>query len=120
MATARGTAAKQQAPFIVEQAEPLDELRRGAPLDWPSGGMRVTRPPPKQPARPRHSAPRTPAPRPLLVEWADGNGGSTAGGDGGVQVLLRSRSMKVDAAEDLVAALRDLLGSDAVVFRKAS
>ncbi|HZH41412.1 MAG TPA: hypothetical protein VFD85_10390, partial [Gemmatimonadales bacterium] len=62
-----------------------------------------------------------------LVEWADGNGGGGAsGGWGGstsgegLQVLLRSRSMKVDAAEDLVAALRDLLGSDAVVFRKAS
>ncbi|HEY6785487.1 MAG TPA: hypothetical protein VI159_11070, partial [Gemmatimonadales bacterium] len=59
-----------------------------------------------------------PGSTPLLVEWADGNGGSSE--SHGLQVLLRSRSMKVDAAEDLVAALRDLLGSDAVVFRKAS
>ncbi len=109
---------EEQAPFIVEQAEPLDELRaRGAvglALRWDAG-----HPPAPEAARAAAALCAShPGSTPLLVEWADGNGGSSEGL--GLQVLLRSRSMKVDAAEDLVAALRDLLGSDAVVFRKAS
>src|SRR5690348_8385702 len=118
---------EEQAPFIVEQAEPLDELRaRGAvglALRWNAG-----HPPAPEAARAAAALCAShPGSTPRLVEWADGNGGGGAsGGWGGstsgegLQVLLRSRSMKVDAAEDLVAALRDLLGSDAVVFRKAS
>jgi hypothetical protein len=56
-----------------------------------------------------------PGPAPVLIEWGEGNGGGN-----GARALLRSRTLKVDAADDLVAALRDLLGADAVHFRKAS
>jgi len=107
---------EEQAPFIVEQAEPLDELRaRGAvglALRWDAG-----HPPAPEAARAAAAlCAAHPGSTPLLVEWGDGNGGAAQGR----RALLRSRSLKVDAADDLVAALRELLGSDAVVFRKAS
>jgi hypothetical protein len=52
-----------------------------------------------------------------MVEWGAGDGN---GEGNGARAVLRSRSLRVDAADDLVAALRDLLGAEAVYFRKAS
>jgi DNA polymerase-3 subunit alpha len=101
---------EQQAPFIVEQARPLDELRvSGAvavALSWPAGR-------PADPATARAVAALCaahPGAAPVLVEWGDGNG-TTA--------RLRSRSFRVDAADDLLAALRELLGADHVHLRAA-
>jgi hypothetical protein len=51
-----------------------------------------------------------PGPTPLYIEWSDGNGES---------VRLRSRRVRVAAEEDLVRALRDLLGADSVHYVKA-
>jgi hypothetical protein len=51
-----------------------------------------------------------PGPTPLYIEWSDGNGEA---------VRLRSRRVKVTAEEDLVRALRDLLGADSVHYVKA-
>src|SRR5881296_2968115 len=97
--------AEEQAPFIVEQARPLDELRvSGAvavALCWSA-----TSPPDPDAARAAAAlCAAHPGPAPLLVEWQgeDGNG-TTA--------RLRSRSLRVDAAEDLLAALRSLLGAE--------
>jgi DNA polymerase III subunit alpha len=103
---------EQQAPFIVEQARPLDGLRV-------SGAVAVTlswspdRPP--DPATARAVAALCaahPGAAPVVVEWEgrDGNG-TTA--------RLRSRSLRVDAADDLLAALRELLGADHVHLRAA-
>jgi DNA polymerase-3 subunit alpha len=101
---------EQQAPFIVEQARPLDGLRvSGAvavALSWPADRS-------SDPATARAVAALCaahPGPAPVLVEWEgrDGNG-TTA--------RLRSRSFRVDAADDLLAALRDLLGADHVHLR---
>ena len=102
--------AEEHAPFIVEQARPLEELR-------PSGAMAValswsgTTPPPPDAARAVAAlCAAHPGPAPLLVEWGDGNG-TTA--------QLRSRSVRVEAADELLAGLRAVLGSDAVHFRAA-
>jgi hypothetical protein len=51
-----------------------------------------------------------PGPAPLIVAWGDGNG-TTA--------RLRSRSLRVDAADDLLTALRGLLGAEHVHLVKA-
>ena len=48
----------------------------------------------------------------MLVEWEGGDGNGTT-------ARLRSRSLRVDAADDLLAALRDLLGADHVHLRAA-
>ena len=111
---------EEQAPFIVEQAEPLEGLRaRGAvglALRWDAG-----HPPAPEAARAAAAlCAAHPGSTPLLVEWEGTDRGGNGGSAQGIHAVLRSRSLKVDAAEDLVAALRDLLGSDAVVFRKAS
>jgi DNA polymerase III subunit alpha len=102
---------EEQAPFIVEAARPLDDLRPsgaiGVALQWTAG------PGPDAGATRAIAAlcAAHPGPAPVLVEWSDGNGG------GGVR--LRSRSLRVDAADDLLAALRDLLGADRVHLVRA-
>jgi hypothetical protein len=47
---------------------------------------------------------------PLYIEWSDGNGEA---------VRLRSRRIRVAAEDDLVRALRTLLGSGSVHYVKA-
>ena len=106
---------EEQAPFIVEAARPLDELKPsgaiGVALRW-SGGNGPAPPPDAGAARAIAAlCAAHPGPAPVLVEWTDGNGG------GGVR--LRSRSLRVDAADDLLAALRDLLGADRVHLVRA-
>jgi hypothetical protein len=54
-----------------------------------------------------------PGPTPLLLEWTGANG------SGNEAVRLRSRTFRVDAADDLLAALRDLLGAEGVQLVKA-
>jgi hypothetical protein len=51
-----------------------------------------------------------PGPTPVYIEWSDGNG---------EQVRLRSRRLRVAAEDDLLRALRDLLGADSVHYVKA-
>jgi hypothetical protein len=50
----------------------------------------------------------------VLIEWSEGNGGGN-----GNTARFRSRSLRVDAADDLLAALRDLLGREHVQLVKA-
>src|SRR5258705_349417 len=54
-----------------------------------------------------------PGPTPVLVEWAGEGNGERA------TARLRSRSLRVDAADDLLAALKDLLGADRVHLVRA-
>jgi hypothetical protein len=51
-----------------------------------------------------------PGPTPLYIEWSDGSGEA---------VRLRSRRLRIAAEDDLVRALRDLLGADSVHYIKA-
>ncbi len=99
-----------QAPFIVETARPLGELKSSGAvalsLRW------------RSPAAPEPSALQAaaalcsahPGPTPLYIEWSDGNGQA---------VRLRSRRVRVAAEDDLVRALRDLLGTESVHYVKA-
>ena len=50
-----------------------------------------------------------PGPAPVYIEWSDGNGEGAR---------LRARRLRVEPGEDVVLALRDLLGADAVRFVK--
>ena len=101
---------EEQAPFIIEKAQALDELKR-------SGAMCVE----LRLTAERRSSPDTaraiaalcashPGPMPVFV----------VNDDNGSSVRLRSRSLRVDDDADLMTALRELLGADAVRFEKAS
>ncbi|HEX2450342.1 MAG TPA: DNA polymerase III subunit alpha, partial [Gemmatimonadales bacterium] len=101
---------EDRAPFVVENARPLGELRTsgqvGLSLRW------------RSPAAPRPDTLLAaaalcrahPGPVPIYIDWSDGNGEA---------VRLRSRRVRVAAEEELLRALRDLLGSDAVHYVKA-
>ncbi len=104
---------EDQAPFIVEGAKPLDDLKPsgaiGIALRWTAG----TRPDPETTRAIAALCAAHPGPTPLLVEWTgEGNGEAPT-------ARLRSRSLRVDAADDLVAALKDLLGADRVHLVRA-
>jgi DNA polymerase-3 subunit alpha len=101
---------EDQAPFIVETARPLGELKSSGAvalsLRW------------RSPSAPEPSALQAvaalcsahPGPTPLYIEWSDGNGEA---------VRLRSRRVRVAVEDDLMRALRDLLGTESVHYVKA-
>jgi DNA polymerase III subunit alpha len=101
---------EDRAPFIVESARPLEELKRtGAvalSLRWRMTGA----PEPSAVKAAAALCSAHPGPTPLYIEWSDGNGES---------VRLRARRLRVAAEDDLVRALRDLLGTDSVHYVKA-
>jgi DNA polymerase-3 subunit alpha len=102
---------EEEARLIVEDAQPLAEIaasgRLGIALRWPGGP-----PAAEDAARAVAALCRAhPGPAPVFLEWtADDNGGPAR---------FRSRSLAVTLDEDLLAALRDLLGADAVSLVKA-
>src|SRR5216117_2289300 len=109
---------EEQAPFIVEGAQPLDELRAkgaiGVALVW----SRTAPPPPDAARAVAALCAAHPGPCPVLVEV--GNGGSgrgdggSAGGGGEPPTRLRSRSLRVEVGDDLLAALREVVGAEHV------
>jgi DNA polymerase-3 subunit alpha len=101
---------EEQAPFIVEAAQPLDELKAsgaiGVALRWsPDAPVDATR-------AVAALCAAHPGPAPVLVEWSDEDGARPL--TPGEVARLRSRSLRVDAADDLLAALRELVGPDRV------
>ncbi len=120
---------EEQAPFIVETAQALDELKGsgaiGIALRWSPGAP----PPPDATRAVAALCAAHPGPAPVLVEWEphppspspqSGEGERwSERGNGGSAVRLRSRSLHVDAADDLVVALRALLGPDHVQLVRA-
>lgn len=101
---------EDRAPFIVEQARPLGELRGSGAvavaLSWTG-----PHPPPPDAARVVAAlCAAHPGPAPLVIDWGDGNGGSAR---------LRSRTLRVDAADDLLTALRAVVGAERVTLRAA-
>jgi DNA polymerase-3 subunit alpha len=102
---------EDQAPFIVEAARPLDELKAsgqiGLALRWNAGT-------PREAEAARAAAALCaahPGPAPVLVEW---EGESNGGG-----ARLVSRSLRVDPGEELLVALRGILGAESVHLVKA-
>jgi DNA polymerase-3 subunit alpha len=101
---------EEHAPFIVDDAVPLAGLRErgivGLELTWRAG------------AAPDDGAIRAaaalcaahPGPSPVFVAWSDGNGS---------QARLRARRLRVDVNEELMDALRDVLGAERVRLTKA-
>src|SRR3989475_10714192 len=109
---------EEQAPFIVEGAQSLEQLRAngaiGVALVWSRGA-----PPPPDAARAVAAVCAAhPGPCPVLLEWADGAANDTGAGNGGRNpgdtARLRSRSLRVEVADDLLGALRGVLGTDHV------
>ena len=101
---------EEQAPFVVDRAVSLDELK-------PSGALalelRWTAAHPPDPETAKTVAALCGAHRgktPVFLAWAAENGTSENGG----KVRLRSRAFCVDPVDDLLVALREILGTEAV------
>ncbi len=102
---------EDHAPFIVESARRLEELKATGAVALSLRWRAPTAPPAETLKAAAALCSAHPGPTPLYIEWSDGNGEA---------VRLRSRRLRVAAEEDLVRALRDLLGADSVHYVKAS
>ncbi|MDQ3136950.1 MAG: DNA polymerase III subunit alpha [Gemmatimonadota bacterium] len=101
---------EDHAPFIVEAARALPELKASGAVALSLRWRSPAAPGPEELRAAAVLCSAHPGPTPLYIEWSDGNGES---------VRLRSRRVRVAAEEDLVRALRDLLGADSVHYIKA-
>ena len=102
---------EERAPFIVEGARPLAELKESGAVALSLRWALPSAPPPDTLRAAAALCTTHPGPTPLYIEWSDGNGEA---------VRLRSRRLRVAADDDLVRALRDLLGTDSVHYVKAT
>lgn len=101
---------EDRAPFVVEAARPLEELRTqgeiGIAIRW------------RAPAAPTPAALRAaaavcaahPGPAPVYIEWSDGNGEA---------LRLRARRLRINPQDEVMHALRSGLGSEAVHYVRA-
>jgi DNA polymerase-3 subunit alpha len=112
---------EESAPFIVEMARPLDTLVTSGAIElrlsWNPGAAAADLPRAVAALCAAH-----PGPVPVLIEWSESNGRSGGGGGGGGNggtARFRSRSLRVDAAAELLSALRELLGTEHVQLAKA-
>src|SRR4051812_24811750 len=101
---------EDQAPFIVELARPLEELKASGAVALSLSWRAPSAPEPAALKEVAALCTAHPGPTPIYVEWSDGNGDA---------VRLRSRRVRVAAEDDLVRALRDLLGAESVHYVKA-
>jgi len=101
---------EDQAPFIVEIARPLEELKASGALALSLSWRAPSAPQPAALKEVVAICSAHPGPTPLYIDWSDGNGDA---------VRLRSRRLRVAAEEDLVRALRDVLGAECVHYIKA-
>ncbi len=101
---------EDHAPFIVETARPMDDLKTSGAVALSLRWRAPTAPQPEALQAAAALCSAHPGPTPLYIDWSDGNGEA---------VRLRSRRVRVAAEEDLVRALRDLLGADSVHYVKA-
>jgi DNA polymerase-3 subunit alpha len=101
---------EDHAPFIVESARRLEELKATGAVALSLRWRAPSAPAPEALQQVAALCSAHPGPTPLYIEWSDGNGEA---------VRLRSRRLRVAAEDDLVRALRDLLGADSVHYVKA-
>jgi DNA polymerase III subunit alpha len=101
---------EEHAPFIVEDAAPLDALRTqgaiGIELSWRLGDA----PDPGAVRAAVALCAAHPGPAPVFVAWSDGNGSAAR---------LRARRLRVAVDDELLTALRDVLGTGRVQLTKA-
>ncbi len=102
---------EDRAPFIVEGAQPLQELAQTGALALSLRWRLPGAPAPDLLLAAIRLCGRHPGPTPVYIEWNDGNGES---------VRLRSRNVRVALEEDLVRGLRELLGPDAIHYARAN
>jgi hypothetical protein len=101
---------EDMAPFVVEQARALDDLRRTGAVAL---ALRLKSENGVTPEIIRSAAALCaahPGPAPVYIEWV--------GTDGQI-VRLRSRRHRIEPQEEVVRQLRALLGADGVTFVKA-
>jgi len=104
---------EEPAPFIVEAAQPLDELKTAGAIAVALRWSPLAPPPPETGRAVAALCAAHPGPAPVLVEWEENNG--HPGLASGVSAArLRSRSLRVAVDDELLGALRDLLGPDRV------
>ena len=101
---------EDRAPFVVEAARPLDDLKAsgavGIAIRW------------RAPAAPAPEAIQAaaalcaahPGPAPVYIEWSDGNGEA---------LRLRSRRLRIDPQDEVVRDLRTRLGAESVLYVRA-
>ncbi|HKH83891.1 MAG TPA: DNA polymerase III subunit alpha [Gemmatimonadales bacterium] len=101
---------EDQAPFIVEVARELSELKSSGALALSLRWRSPSAPEPSALQAAAALCSAHPGPTPIYIDWSDGNGEA---------IRLRSRRVRVAAEDDLVRALRDLLGTESVHYVKA-
>src|SRR5260370_11682373 len=112
---------EEQAPFIVETAQPLDELKASGAIGVALRWSPLAPPPPDASPAVAALCAAHPGPAPVLVECNDGDAGpDTGSGDDASTARLRSRSLRVEVADDLLAAPRDRVGPEHVHLVRAT
>jgi DNA polymerase-3 subunit alpha len=101
---------EDQAPFVVESAKPLAELRLSGALALAIRWNRHQAPPPEDFRAIAGLCAAHPGPAPVFIEWSDPTGESAR---------MRSKRLRVTPNEELVHSLRSLLGPDAVRLVRA-
>ena len=117
---------EEQAPFIVEAAQALDDLKAGGAIGVALRWSPLAPPPPDTSRAVAALCAAHPGPAPVLVEWSeeqDGNGGSggpgPAPGASGSPARMRSRSLRVAVDDELLTELRNLVGPENVHLVRA-
>jgi DNA polymerase-3 subunit alpha len=100
---------EDRAPFVVESARRLEELRTSGAVGVGVRWQKTTPPPPEQVRSLASVCATHPGTAPIYIEWSDGNGEA---------VRLRSRRFRVTLDDELLQEVRGLFGSDAVRFVK--
>ncbi|MEZ4457288.1 MAG: DNA polymerase III subunit alpha [Gemmatimonadales bacterium] len=101
---------EDRAPYVVEGARPLAAFRETGAMALALRWATPSRPSSADIQALAAVCVQHPGPAPVYIEWSDGNGESAR---------LKSRRLRVTPNEDLIHALRTLLGPDAVRMVKA-
>ncbi len=102
---------EEDAPFIVEDAIPLTDLRTAGRVGLALRWRAADRLDPDALTVAAKLCAAHPGPAPVLVEWSDDNGGGTA--------RFRARGLGVSLDDDLLSTLRDVLGERGVELVRA-
>ena len=101
---------EERAPFVVEDAQPLADLKTGGAVAVELGWEPGKGPSPETARALAALCAAHPGPAPVLVQWSDGNGHTAR---------LRARRVQVELSEALLAGLRGVLGPDQVRLVRA-